>query len=98
MLTSGSVMTEQNKEQPIKPEARTIIEASWAPQDPRDKLYDENASAGEKVASFTRIIGSFHPILNLFVLGFDIVRRDWRYWPIAGAVLLALFLLYRLWT
>jgi hypothetical protein len=77
--------------------SKKLVEASWAPQDPRDKLYDADASSGEKIASFTRIVGSFHPILNLFIIGFDIVRRGWRYLPVAIIILTGIILLYQFW-
>jgi len=51
------------------------IEASWAPADPRDKLYDDSASGTEKSASAFRIFASFHPVLNLPVLLVDSFRQ-----------------------
>jgi len=51
------------------------IEASWAPTDPRDKLYDDSASGAEKSASAFRIFASFHPILNLPILFVDSFRQ-----------------------
>jgi hypothetical protein len=52
-----------------------VIEASWAPKDPRDRLYDDTASSKEKAQSAARIIASFHPVLNVCVLAFDSTRR-----------------------
>lgn len=53
---------------------RIVVEASWAPSDPRDKLYDDKASKTEKSVSAFRIIASFHPVLNLPVLAYDSFR------------------------
>jgi hypothetical protein len=50
-------------------------EATWAPKDPRDRLYDEGASTKEKAASVYRVVSSFHPVLNMVVLAFDSFRR-----------------------
>ena len=64
-----------------------VIEASWAPKDPRDKLYDEDATRREKAGSVVRIVAAFHPVLNFFLIIFDLVRnRDWR-----GFLMLAVF-------
>ena len=38
-----------------------VIEASWAPKDPRDRMYDEDATAGERTMSLIRIVAAFHP-------------------------------------
>jgi len=51
-----------------------VVEASWAPADPRDKLYDDKASKAEKSVSVFRIVASFHPVLNLPVLAYDSFR------------------------
>ncbi len=51
------------------------IEAFWAPKDPRDRLYDEDATGRERTMSMVRIIAAFHPVLNVFVLLGDMVRR-----------------------
>ena len=51
------------------------IEASWAPQDPRDRLYDEDATRTEKSASVARIVASFHPVFNVFILLADSFRH-----------------------
>ncbi|MBL4788043.1 MAG: hypothetical protein JKY60_02985 [Kordiimonadaceae bacterium] len=58
-----------------KREPPIVIEASWAPQDPRDKLYDDNASPKEKTQSLYRIIASFHPVLNLPILAADSYKK-----------------------
>jgi len=58
-----------------KPESETVIEASWAPQDPRDRLYDKAASSREKRFSLFRIFAAFHPVLNVPVLFYDSFRR-----------------------
>ena len=41
------------------------FEASWAPEDPRDKLYDAHATRAEKTGSIFRVIAAFHPVLNI---------------------------------
>lgn len=51
-----------------------VIEASWAPQDPRDRLYDSNATKGEKRESLFRIVAAFHPVLNFPVICMDAIR------------------------
>ncbi|WP_262691566.1 hypothetical protein [Kordiimonas aestuarii] len=51
------------------------IEASWAPRDPRDRLYDDDATGRERTMSFIRILAAFHPVLNAFVLVGDMVTR-----------------------
>ncbi|WCL52581.1 hypothetical protein [Gimibacter soli] len=74
-----------------KPAARApiVIEASWAPKDPRDKLYDDDATASEKAGSVVRIVAAFHPVLNFFLIIFDLIRnRDWR-----GFLMLGVFAL-----
>ena len=53
-----------------------IYEASWAPEDPRDRMYDQGVSTAGKVGAFVRIIGSYHPVLNLLVLVFDLFKRS----------------------
>ncbi len=45
-----------------------IYEASWAPSDPRDALYDKTASCFDKITSVIKIVASFHPVLNALVL------------------------------
>ncbi len=50
-------------------------EASWAPKDPRDKLYDTNVTAAEKVGSVFRVVAAFHPVLNVPVLMYDAFRK-----------------------
>ncbi|WP_191253451.1 hypothetical protein [Kordiimonas sediminis] len=57
-----------DKDQAPKP---TVIEASWAPPDPRDLTSNENASGPEKAWSMVRIFGAYHPILNLPIIIFD---------------------------
>lgn len=53
-----------------------VIEASWAPKDPRDRLYDEDATAGERAVSTIRIIAAFHPVLNfILIVGEGLYRR-----------------------
>ena len=71
------------------------IEASWAPADPRDRLYDETATPREKFLSIFRIIASFHPVLNFFLLITDSMRRAGfiRTVLILGAVLAGLYVL-----
>lgn len=55
------------------------IVASWAPADPRDRVFDQTASKAEKTASFYRIIAAFHPVLNIPVLFYDsFVRLGWK--------------------
>jgi len=69
-----------------------VIEASWAPKDPRDKLYDKEATAREKAGSVVRIVAAFHPVLNFFLIIFDlIVQRDWRGFLMLGAFALIIF-------
>ncbi len=58
-----------------KPDHPVEIEASWAPKDPRDRLYDSNAAGPERTMSMVRIIAAFHPVLNVFVLLSDMARR-----------------------
>jgi len=55
--------------------AKNVYAADWAPKDPRDKLFDENASPSEKVFSIFRVIGAFHPVLNIFILACDSIRK-----------------------
>ena len=50
------------------------IEASWAPQDPRDRLYDDKATRTEKSLAVGRLVGSFHPVLNVGILFIDSFR------------------------
>ena len=56
-------------------EGPVVIEASWAPKDPRDRLYDSDATKGERTMSMIRIIAAFHPVLNFFLLMSDAIRR-----------------------
>lgn len=51
------------------------FEASWAPKDPRDKLYEVNVTRVEKVGSLFRVVAAFHPVLNLPVLVYDSFKR-----------------------
>ncbi len=57
-----------------KPQSEPV-EATWAPADPRDKLYDAHATGAEKSVSLLRIVAAFHPVLNLPVLLYDLVCR-----------------------
>jgi hypothetical protein len=52
-----------------------VIEASWAPKDPRDRLYDKDATKAERTMSLIRVIAAFHPVLNFFLLISDALRR-----------------------
>ena len=52
-----------------------VVSADWAPRDPRDRLYDPEASELDKAASAYRIFSSFHPVLNLAVLFHDSFKR-----------------------
>ncbi len=52
-----------------------VYEALWAPKDPRDKLYDESSGKAVKLVAVVRIAGSYHPVLNLFILIIDGIRR-----------------------
>ncbi|MBL4639596.1 MAG: hypothetical protein JKY57_03600 [Kordiimonadaceae bacterium] len=76
-----------------------VYEASWAPADPRDKLYDVDASKAEKAGSLYRVIAAFHPVLNVPVLLLDSFRRFG--WLTAGlfwaglTVLVVLFVIYK---
>ncbi|MFC3051128.1 hypothetical protein [Kordiimonas pumila] len=65
-------MTSSNQDNEDKP---LVIEASWAPQDPRDKLFDDSATHSEKSMSLYRIIASFHPVMNIPVLVFDSFKQ-----------------------
>jgi hypothetical protein len=69
------------------PTEELVIEASWAPQDPRDRLYDKDASAQERSASLFRIIAAFHPVLNLPVVLFDLAKRVGPIWFFSGVTL-----------
>ena len=73
-----------------------VIEASWAPKDPRDRLYDKDATAGERTMSLVRIIAAFHPVLNAFLLTGDMMRRIpprlWGGMLALGAIALVVFL------
>lgn len=68
-----------------------VVEALWAPKDPRDKLYDEDASDKEKAESMVRIIAAFHPVMNAPVLIFDLMKMVGLNWSlvILGAFLTA---------
>jgi len=75
-----------------------VIEASWAPTDPRDKLYDVSATSGQKFGSIFRVLGSFHPVLNVFILLADSVRRIGIFKSLlVWAVGLALFYILLVW-
>jgi hypothetical protein len=52
-----------------------VIEASWAPKDPRDRLYDKDATKAERTMSLIRVVAAFHPVLNFFLLISDALRR-----------------------
>ncbi|NVJ71586.1 MAG: hypothetical protein HWE08_14605 [Alphaproteobacteria bacterium] len=57
-----------------------VIEASWAPKDPRDKLYDSSATDKERATSLIRIIAAFHPVLNAPVLCYDLLKMIGAVW------------------
>ena len=63
-----------HNDQAAEKEPDIVIEASWAPQDPRDRLYDSNATKGEKRESLFRIVAAFHPVLNFPVICMDAIR------------------------
>ncbi|WP_286828559.1 MULTISPECIES: hypothetical protein [Kordiimonas] len=63
-------------------EGRIVIEATWAPKDPRDRLYDEDATASERTMSLIRVIAAFHPVLNSVLLVGQLLRRMPR-WALA---------------
>ena len=67
-----------------------VYEASWAPQDPRDRLYDETATKAERTMSLIRIVAAFHPVLNFFVLLGGVAQKAPWYSLIVLAVLSAL--------
>ncbi|PCI60632.1 MAG: hypothetical protein COB37_09360 [Kordiimonadales bacterium] len=74
--SSNAVAGEGAKASAARKRERPIeIEASWAPQDPRDKLYDDTATAQEKTQSLYRIFASFHPVLNLPILVADSFKK-----------------------
>ena len=60
-----------------------VIEATWAPKDPRDRLYDADATKGERTMSLIRIVAAFHPVLNSFLLTSDMIRRIPARWLFA---------------
>ncbi|WP_417448994.1 hypothetical protein [Kordiimonas sp.] len=60
---------------PAVQDGPVVIEATWAPKDPRDKLYDDDATARERTMSFIRILAAFHPVLNTFLLTGDMLAR-----------------------
>ena len=76
-----------------KPAPKQVYHASWAPADPRDRLYDDKATAGQKTGSLLRIIGAFHPVLNLGVLLYDGARAYRRLFGFSAAALLLAALL-----
>ncbi len=82
-----TVDKETHCDRPSKP-----IEASWAPVDPRGRLYDGEASGIEKSASLLRIVATFHPVLNLPVLLYDFACRVGarRFFTVVG-LLICLF-------
>lgn len=51
-----------------------VVFATWAPADPRDRLYSASATKAEKSISLYRIIAAFHPVLNLPVVTYDLIR------------------------
>ncbi len=53
----------------------SFIVASWAPADPRDKTQDPDSTLNEKAVGMIRIFASMHPVLNLFVLSVDAIRK-----------------------
>lgn len=65
------------------------IEATWAPKDPRDKLYDEGATKKERAESMVRIFAAFHPVMNGPLLLFDLFKRIGFKWSLVVFVLLA---------
>ena len=74
------------------------IEATWAPRDPRDRLYDPGASSVEKVGSLFRIVGAFHPVLNLIILAYDSIRKLGAARAVfLGLILIAVFFALHLW-
>ncbi|WP_417461760.1 hypothetical protein [Kordiimonas sp.] len=77
---------------------QVVIEACWAPQDPRDRLYDETATKAERTMSLIRIIAAFHPVLNFFLLLSDAVRKIplvWRLILGAGLIGAVMWLILR---
>ncbi|MEX0299566.1 MAG: hypothetical protein AB3N28_10890 [Kordiimonas sp.] len=76
----------------IREPSANKYEASWAPADPRDKLYDDSATRTEKTGSVLRIVAAFHPVLNVPVLIYDTFQkfgflRSVTLWGIIVAVL-----------
>ena len=55
-------------------ELKAPIEASWAPHDPCDRVFDADARRVEKSVSAARLIASFHPVFNVFILFIDSFR------------------------
>ena len=51
-----------------------VVFATWAPTDPRDRLYSASATKTEKTVSLYRIVAAFHPVLNLPVVTYDLIR------------------------
>ena len=78
-----------NSDEPGTGQGPIVIEASWAPKDPRDRLYDEDATKGERTMSLIRVIAAFHPVLNTFLLISDALRRLPGIWLATLALLLA---------
>jgi len=73
----------------------TIIEAKWAPGDPRDRLYDEDATRTEKTVSVARLFASFHPVLNIFILFAESFRhfgkrRAFLFWLLLLVLVIAI--------
>ncbi len=67
-------------------------EAAWAPHDPRDRMYDPTATALEKASSLTRVIGSFHPVLNLAILLIDLLKKHGGITAIVALIAAAVFI------
>jgi len=66
------------------------IEAVWAPKDPRDKLYDSEATPKQRGMSIFRILASFHPVLNVPVLFNDFFKAlGWKRSIMVSVVLIA---------
>jgi|GEM_PF-1999711 len=59
-----------------------VVEASWAPKDPRDKLYDEDATNKERAESMVRIFAAFHPVMNGPLLLFDLFKKMGLKWSL----------------
>ncbi|MFC4347701.1 hypothetical protein ACFO5Q_07565 [Kordiimonas lipolytica] len=82
-------MTEAVNSESGNQDGGIVVEATWAPKDPRDKLYDEDATARERTMSLVRVIAAFHPVLNAFLLVFEMTRRQ-PFWTLTiGSVVAA---------